>query len=286
MESVANAAVDEQKRLNSYFAEHTSYWAEIYEGDGVQACIHQQRLCTTLGWVTRIARAREARALEIGCGTGACSIALAKRAYFVVALDPVQSMLKQTRDRAIAAGQEYRVRTSLGDVRSIPFPNDTFDVVIALGVLPWLHSIEEPLREIVRVLRPGGHLIITQDNSWSLLRLADPLRNPLLNPAKKLVRRLLRRFGDVSASVRPHPMSLRKFDAMLRTAKLEKVESITLGFGPFRFLDSELMSPSAALKLHLQLQGMANRGFPILRSSGAQYIVLARRCGSVPDHVN
>ena len=64
-------------------------------------------------------------------------------------------MVDSTEERVNRAGQEQRVRTGQGDVHSLCFPNETFDLVLAIGVLPWLPSIEQPLREMARVLKPG-----------------------------------------------------------------------------------------------------------------------------------
>jgi ubiquinone/menaquinone biosynthesis C-methylase UbiE len=276
--SRADPALGEQEQLNSYFSQHASDWADIYQRDDLQALIHQQRLRILLDWAKIIAPSGDLRALEIGCGAGLASVALAERGYSVEAIDTVQTMIERTNARAIKAQQQANVRASLGDVRSISFPDHTFDFLVALGVLPWLHSIDQALLEMLRVLRPGGYLVVTMDNRWSLARVVDPLRNPLLNPVKELAWRILQRFGRMRVAVRPCQMSVRKFDAKLRAAGFEIVRSVTLGFGPFRMFDHEIMSPSAAVKVHRWLQALVDRGFPIPRC-GSQYMVLAWKRG-------
>ena len=52
---------------------------------------------------------------------------------------------------------------------------------------------------------------------------------------------------------------------------------ITLGFGPFTFLDHHLLPGAVGLRVHRSLQGFAGRRIPMLRSIGSQYIVLARK---------
>jgi len=65
-------------------------------------------------------------------------------------------MIDLTNHRAEETGQQCRVRASLGDIRCIPLIDHSFDLIVALGVLPWLRSIDEALLEMARVLRPGG----------------------------------------------------------------------------------------------------------------------------------
>jgi hypothetical protein len=72
-------------------------------------------------------------------------------------------------------------------------------------------------------------------------------------------------------------VAMRDFDAMLHAAGLEKLIGRTLGFGPFTFMRRPLLSDNAARRLHLRLQSWADERRPLVRSLGAQYLVLARR---------
>ena len=56
------------------------------------------------------------------------------------ALDPIQTMLDATRNRTIEAGVDSGVTTRIGDVHALHFPDESFDLVLALGVLPWNRS--------------------------------------------------------------------------------------------------------------------------------------------------
>lgn len=95
-----------------------------------------------------------ARALDVGCGTGANGPVLAQRGLFAVGLDasPVPLGLAGTGDRGHAA----RVR---GDAAQLPILDASLDLVVALDVLEHLPDDSGAAREIFRVLRPGGVLI-------------------------------------------------------------------------------------------------------------------------------
>lgn len=274
---VADEARDEQKRLNSYFAREASYWREIYQRNGIKELVHQQRLRSALELVDGIGLPSETPVLDIGCGAGLATVALAQRGYAVDAIDPVQAMVDSTRDRVTRAGLERRVRVGLGDIYSLPFRDETFAIAIALGVLPWLPSIEKPLREAARVLQQVGHLIVSVDNRWGLRWFLEPLTNPLLRPAKEVARRVMVRFGREKPIARSHFTSIRELDALLIATGFDKVKGITLGFGPFSCFNRELLPCAIGLRVHQALQDLAGRESPVLRSAGSQYIVCARK---------
>jgi SAM-dependent methyltransferase len=96
-----------------------------------------------------------ARALDVGCGTGANGPVLAARAALAVGIDasPVPLGLGGTDER----GHSARLR---GDAGALPFPDQSFDLVVALDVLEHLDDDAGASRELHRVLRPGGVLVV------------------------------------------------------------------------------------------------------------------------------
>jgi ubiquinone/menaquinone biosynthesis C-methylase UbiE len=266
-----------QELTNTYFVQQASYWADIYHLHGVKELIHQERLRILLDLVSRLCLPTGTTALEVGCGAGWAATALAERGLSVDAIDPVQEMVDATRARAETHKVEDRVRTKIGDVYSLPFSDNTFKIVIAMGVLPWLPSIESPLREMNRVLANGGYLIVTLDNRWSLRWLVEPLTNPLVTPGKELLKRALQQFGYEQPGAPWYPTANGYVDAVLDSTGFQKLLGMTSGFGPFTCLNRELLSARIAMRLHSRLQRLADRGVPILRSAGCHYIVLASK---------
>ena len=105
--------------------------------------------------------------LDLGCGAGRHAFEAARRGAEVVALDTDHGELRQV--SAIAAAMadagEIQVPASItaaaGDATRMPFPNDSFDIVIAAEVLEHIPADQGAMNEIARVLRPGGIAAVT-----------------------------------------------------------------------------------------------------------------------------
>lgn len=269
-----------QKRVNSYFDAMSSYWAEIYSTQSLWGVIHQQRMALGLRWIDELALPRETRILEIGCGAGLMTIELARRSYAVDAIDSSEAMVERTLRNVIGSDVGDRVKVFRGDVNSLPFEDNLFTLVIAMGVIPWLESPDTAVREMARVVKPGGYVITNSDNLLRLNHLIDPLRNPALAPLRSLLKRTLekarlRKPRADSGLVHMHTTSY--MDGVYSQNRLEVEKAMMLGFGPFSFLGRTLVPDSLGIKLHHQLQALANRGVAGLRSTGSQYVVLARK---------
>lgn len=111
------------------------------------------------------------RVLDVGTGDGQYAIAAATRGAKVTALDRDQSMLDAAHLRARALG--LRLQLHRGDAKLLPFPDASFDVVIAVTVLCMLPDAGAAIREMARVVRPGGRLVLAdlgRFNLWAAKR--------------------------------------------------------------------------------------------------------------------
>src|SRR5690349_580936 len=97
-------------------------------------------------------------ALDIGCGTGFLSLELAARGHRVTGVDFAPSMLAIARRKA--AQQHLDLRLEQADAEQLPFPPGSFDLVISRHVLWTLPHPEAALDEWIRVLRPGGRVVV------------------------------------------------------------------------------------------------------------------------------
>jgi ubiquinone/menaquinone biosynthesis C-methylase UbiE len=269
---------DEQGMVNACFDAAASYWEGIYEEPLLQGQIYRERERAVLAQVAQLELPAGASILEIGCGAGRLTCELAWLGHTVHAVDASNAMVSLAAERVRRAGLDARVLVRTADVHALPFAPMAFSLVVAVGVLPWLHSPEQALEEIARVLRPEGKLILTANNRARLNTLVDPRANVLLTPLKRLRRRLSARpvNGDRAGLVfRLHFPS--HVNAMVRGAGFRLDSRATVGFGPFSFWGRPLLSDRAGTALHRRLQTLADRGLPILRSTGWHYLLSAHK---------
>ena len=98
------------------------------------------------------------RALDVGCGPGIVTEALARHAGEVIGCDVTPAMLARARARAAAAGLS-NISCVPARAESLPFENDYFDVVVSRSAVHHFPDPRAALREMARVARSGGRVI-------------------------------------------------------------------------------------------------------------------------------
>ena len=110
-----------------------------------------------------------ARTLDLCCGTGDIALALARRGADVTGLDFSEPMLEVAR-RKNPKSKIQNPKFLQGDAQQIPFSDASFDIVTVGYGLRNLASVETGLREMQRVAKPGGRLLVLDfgkpDNRW------------------------------------------------------------------------------------------------------------------------
>ena len=96
------------------------------------------------------------KVLEIGCGMGTHASLIAKAGAQLTAIDLTEFAVSTTRKRFELLGLQGRIMRA--DAEKLPFENGEFDVVWSWGVIHHSNCMEDCLRQITRVLRPGGRL--------------------------------------------------------------------------------------------------------------------------------
>lgn len=114
----------------------------------------------------RIGPVRGLRFLDVGCGDGVLATRLAQDGAQVTGLDSSPDMIAAARRRAKAAGVEIDLVE--GDADDLPFPAGHFDCVVSVATLCFVDDPRPTIREMVRVLKPGGRLILGELGRWNL----------------------------------------------------------------------------------------------------------------------
>lgn len=152
------------------------YWAPIYD--------------YTFGLITRPGRrrmvdyinSRSGRVLEIGVGTG-----LSLDRYYthldITGIDVSPDMLDKAREKVAEKGLTHVTRISEMDARTLAFPDDHFDTVVAMYLVSVVPEPERVLSEMARVCKPGGEVLIVNHfaRDTGLLAALEWLFAPLAN---------------------------------------------------------------------------------------------------------
>jgi ArsR family transcriptional regulator len=114
--------------------------------------------------------------VEIGVGTGGLLTELAVRASRVIGVDHSSAMLEEARQRLAAAGVD-NIELRLGEMSHLPLPDRSVECVVANMVLHHAADPVDVLREVCRVLLPGGVLLLADlarhEREWAREQLAD-----------------------------------------------------------------------------------------------------------------
>jgi len=268
-----------QERIDAHFDAKSRYWKDLYDEKTLYGVIHQQRRELALRWLDECSLPSRSRVIDVGCGAGVLAVDLAARGNLVDGIDASQAMIELASQVVADAGVADAVQVRVGDAHHLPFPNSRYDFVISLGVLPFVHTPALALSEMERVVKPTGYVLLSSDNLLRLNHLLDPRHTPVFAPLRQIVKPALIRLG-----FRPGLPGWRSTSRTLRRlmadAGLSVVKMQSLGFGPFSLFGWQPLPESTSLRLHQRLQRLAVSQVPILRATGAQHIVLARRAST------
>jgi SAM-dependent methyltransferase len=131
--------------------------------------------------------------LDIGCGTGRCSIEIAKRGHEIIALDISLEMLKKLKEKINGNKLKNKINLILADARFLPFKK-IFDIIIIKDVLEHVIEDQKVLNEAKKVCKERGELIIyvpynLNENNLSLQYLLMKTLNWSIDSSANHIRR-------------------------------------------------------------------------------------------------
>jgi SAM-dependent methyltransferase len=153
---------------------------------------HRYRLEPYIPVFGRFDESRDLRVLEIGVGLGADHQRFAAAGAILTGIDLTERAVEHTQRRLSLFGLTSELST--GDAEQLSFADNTFDVVYSWGVIRHSPDTPKAVREIFRVLKPGGNARIMVYHKWSLVGVMLWLRYVLA------VGRPFRSLGDIYAS--------------------------------------------------------------------------------------
>lgn len=242
------------------FAQKANYWNELYDHP---ASLFEHHMLLRRNYASEyICRhfLTRSQLLDLGCGAGVLSEKLIERGFKVTAADDSLDMLDLAGER-LKHFPEDTYRLLHANCLQLPFDDASFDLVVCLGVFGYFDQVTQALREIHRVLRPGGTLILSVRNAHTqyVFDFFQLLKLPF-----RLLRRGIRRLAGTSPAAAEAMMHGTPTDDGFRIRIYQSpaplIEGVTrrgfaltrfdgFGYGPVAFAERKLLPVSLSIRL-------------------------------------
>jgi ArsR family transcriptional regulator len=140
---------------------------------------------------------------DLGCGTGYLASSLAGLARKVICVDRSRAMLQRARERLERASPATELEFRLGELDDLPLATGEVDGVVAAMVLHHMARLEPSLREMLRILRPGGTAVVLELAPHREEWMHEVHGDRHLGLERDAVRAAFERTGFASAEVEP-----------------------------------------------------------------------------------
>jgi ubiquinone/menaquinone biosynthesis C-methylase UbiE len=205
------------------------------------------------------------RLLDAGCGAGLMSESLLRHRpddFAITALDRSEAMIDAARSNI---RPDMGVRFVVGRIETMPLEDAFYDVALALGVLEYVVDVPATIRELARVVKPGGVVIASMQNPVAPFRLWE----------RHVFPGLARLRGSVY-DVEERLVGERRLRGMLQDSGLGPVDVVYYNFNLFP-MPFDNRYPKQAIRLARRL---APLGRGPLRKLAADLLITARRLDS------
>lgn len=150
---------DKIKDVRNFYDQETDrYLGDRYSGETCEHLSYLIRKRIVLDYLGD----SQGNVLDVGCGPAILTRDLNQMGLRTYSVDLSLEMLKKARS---LAGMDHQLFWCNSQIEQLPFSDDSFDNVISIGVLAYATDTSKAVRELVRVLRPGGVLVLQCSNA-------------------------------------------------------------------------------------------------------------------------
>ncbi len=245
-----------------YFSTKTDFWEVVYteengacsnymgfnmrrRRDAVLKCLNE---CQVPGGAV----------LDVGCGSGALIVAMADMGHSVYGVDISPGMVTKARKCSEEKGLNPE-RVRLGEVETIPYEDNFFDVITCVGVLEYVCDERVALSELKRIVKADGRIIVTMPNIFKLQNILDPyywfvrtskyiFRNKITKKTEATPADGLSQIST-NANYTNKRYSYRQLVRILDDSDLVPVGWVGLGYGPFTLCKRKIFSEDFSKKV-------------------------------------
>jgi SAM-dependent methyltransferase len=218
----------QRQAVGRHFDKKSSIWGDRY--DRPANTLSQLDVTARLAVANQMVKAADMATsphpfiLDLGCGTGEGTSRFYAEGMTVIAADLSPEMVRT------AIRRFPILRGCVADAAGLPFKSERFDIVQSLGVLEYIGPYERAVRELRRVLKPGGTLVISVPNRHSLFRYLHRLERFMTAPLRRL---RTRRQDDAGWEVgfRHRQWSLAEAVRLLQASRFDVVDINLFTYG-------------------------------------------------------
>jgi len=244
------------------FSKRVDFWEKIYESE--QNDLNRfysldmiERKDAVFKLLNKHRRQPPYKILDVGCGPGVFLRDAASLGHQVIGVDGAEAMVRKAEENLRKQGLT-RARVFQADIENLPFPDNSFDIVLCIGVLSYLSSDDEALKEIRRVVRKNGMVILGLPNQLRLAQLFDPIYYLHFVTYIKKKRRRDRKGTRSTVSIDNFRRYLFwQLPGLFMPFGLSILDIIPVGFGPLTIWLKEFLDESLSLKLRQFLIGQS-----------------------------
>jgi ubiquinone/menaquinone biosynthesis C-methylase UbiE len=266
-------------KVKAYYEEEAiAYNQEFYEQNSAYpTLIYRQNYI--LEMIREIKLPKEAKVLDVGCGPGELLLELIEDFNYMIGLDIADEMVSIANIKKAKLPHSENLTFEVGDIEALRFKSNEFDLIVCSGVIEYLKDDTEWIKEVKRVLKPGGYLIINITNKFSIRKWTSSLVERL-----KSSRILLKLMNFIKEKVlgkgkihyfpfKPRLHSPGRFDAYLIKNGFQKINHNYFDFAILPApLDTILGIITTPIKKRLEKYTRKNMVF-----NGTGYIVKAKK---------
>jgi len=209
------------------------------------------------------------KVLDVGCGPGIMAKDLREQQCKFWGIDLSSEMINQGRELY----KDFKdVDLQTGTAEELPFPDENFDCTMSMGVIEFVDDDQKALREIVRVTKQDGTIILAFMNKYSAFRLwRDFVFYPLTSWARPIMYRLTKRARKPHIHQRTYSeQSIRDF---LKSENCEFLDVVYCNFNIF-LAPLEHLFPRLSVMVAKKLEKL---GRSKLKNLGTAFVVKARK---------
>lgn len=286
-----------ESAVEEYFSQKSGYWDSLYTEEGGLDAFTKYELRArkelVFDLIDKISPDRSGRVLDLGCGSGQYLARLFAMGFDCCGADLSEEMLRRAREKL---PRNAAVQWIHSDCRSVPVENAGFNLILCVGVLEYLADDSSALREMRRLIKPDGLVILTLPNLYKLRNILNPyycmVRIWTYSFGGKSLRRTSAAGQDGTVQLDYNKAFTNRY-SLFHIAKMASrsgfrvVEVRSACFGPFSLWKNEMLPLRVSEKISEWLAGLAgSRMFGFLKFFANRWVVLLQPRPQLSDSAN